>query len=284
MKILSILKRKFSTFVNILIPLYINKIKLKPGLSFLIRAKNEENSIKDCIMSIIDIADEIVFVDNLSTDTTLSIVQDLAKKYKHIKIYEYKIKIPRCGEEQAKQVNLKSKNTIANYYNWCLDKVTKYNVVKWDADCISNRVNLLAMVEKHNLHTREDLFSLWFTGETLFKRKEGEYYINTESFYDEFRCYSKLNGFHWIDTNRWEAPSTEYVQKSKQERFELPCFYEIKDFKINELASSRTKGIPLDERDKKDEDIMTQIASNNIETAAIKRFPTNKLKRNIVKD
>lgn len=235
-------------------------------------------------MSIIDIADEIVFVDNLSTDTTLSIVQDLAKKYKHIKIYEYKIKIPRCGEEQAKQVNLKSKNTIANYYNWCLDKVTKYNVVKWDADCISNRVNLLAMVEKHNLHTREDLFSLWFTGETLFKRKEGEYYINTESFYDEFRCYSKLNGFHWIDTNRWEAPSTEYVQKSKQERFELPCFYEIKDFKINELASSRTKGIPLDERDKKDEDIMTQIASNNIETAAIKRFPTNKLKRNIVKD
>lgn len=279
-KIQETIERKLTTLKKI-VSLYKNKIKLKNGISFLIRARNEEDSIKDCIMSIIDIADEIIFVDNLSTDKTYHIVKNLAKKYKNIKVYQYKIKIPKCGEEQAKQVELKSTNTIANYYNWCLGKATRYNVIKWDADCIANRKNLLEMIETHNLHNRSDMFSLWFTGETLFKAKDDKYYINMESFYDEFRCYSKLHGFHWIDTDKWEAPSTDYVQSSKQEKFESPCFYEIKDIHVNELASSRTKGKPLDGRDEKDQSIMEQITSGNIGKATIKNFPVKELRGNI---
>lgn len=284
MNLFSTIKRKFLTFMKILLPRYANQLRLRPGISFLIRAKNEENCIKDCIMSIVDIADEIIFVDNLSTDRTLFIVKDLARKYKNIKIYQYKIKIPKCGEEQANMVSQKSKNTIANYYNWCLSKATKYNIIKWDADCISNRGNLLKMIKNHNLHLRNDSFALWFTGETLFKDNNGKYYINTKSFYDEFRCFSKLNGFHWIDTDKWEAPSPEYTQKSRHEKFELPCFYEIKDIQSNELASSRSNGIPLDKRDKNDQDIMAQISLNNIQLTTIKPFSINKLKKNIKQD
>src|SRR5437588_357266 len=52
----------------------------KLTLSVVISAYNEENRITRCLESV-DFADEIIFIDNSSTDTTVSI----AKKYtKHI--------------------------------------------------------------------------------------------------------------------------------------------------------------------------------------------------------
>lgn len=46
-------------------------------LSVVISAFNEEKKIEDCLKSVSDLADEIIFVDNTSTDKTL----DIAKKY-----------------------------------------------------------------------------------------------------------------------------------------------------------------------------------------------------------
>ena len=46
-------------------------------LSVVISAFNEEEKIKDCLESVKDLADEIVFVDNESTDKTVAI----SKKY-----------------------------------------------------------------------------------------------------------------------------------------------------------------------------------------------------------
>lgn len=281
-RLLSLIVRKFRTLVLIVIPSGIKKIGLKPGISFIIRAKNEEDNIKNCIMSIIDIADEIIFVDNQSTDKTLSIVQNLADKYTRIRVFEYKIKIPRCGDEQKHQVEIHSKNTIANYYNWCLAKATRYNIIKWDADCIANRSNLLKMVDTFHLHTRSDKFSLWFTGETLFVDSKNNYYINTKSFYDEFRCYSKLNGFHWVDIEKWEAPFGKYIESSVHERFDPPCFYEIKSVKKNELSSSRTGGKPLDSRDQMDQDILASLKKMNIQKTSLKKVPFSELSQNIL--
>lgn len=279
-RLLFLLKRKIKTFFLTIIPRILRRIVLKPGVSFIIRAKNEEENIKNCIMSIIDIADEIIFVDNLSTDNTLDIVQSLRNQYPNIiKIYQYKIKIPKCGEEQENNVKIHSHNTIAKYYNWCLNKSKRYNIIKWDADCIANKENLQELVSVYNLHNRSDKFSLWFTGQTVFLDEDGDYYLNEDSFYDEFRCYSKLNGFHWIDTYKWEAPSPNYVETSFKEKFEKPCFYEMKAVGKRELSSSRSKGKPLDSRDEKDLKLLKSLKEKG--NTKLRKIPFDFLATNI---
>lgn len=46
-------------------------------ISACILAKNEEKNITDCILSVIDVVDEVIVVDNDSTDKTKSICEDL---------------------------------------------------------------------------------------------------------------------------------------------------------------------------------------------------------------
>ena len=64
--------------------------ELKPGLSGIVRAKNEASFIEACIDSCIDALDELVIVYNDCTDDTPAIVKRKAKQYPDkIKIYAY---------------------------------------------------------------------------------------------------------------------------------------------------------------------------------------------------
>lgn len=50
---------------------------MKPKISFVISAYNEEQMIEDCLKSVQSLADEIIFIDNTSQDKTV----EIAKKY-----------------------------------------------------------------------------------------------------------------------------------------------------------------------------------------------------------
>jgi glycosyltransferase involved in cell wall biosynthesis len=63
--------------------------KRKPGISVLIATQNEEAVVGTCLRSFLDFGDELVVVDNGSTDLTKDIVRDLAAKHpKKIKFYD----------------------------------------------------------------------------------------------------------------------------------------------------------------------------------------------------
>jgi hypothetical protein len=109
----------------------LHNTELTPGISLIIRAKNEELNIKECIESVIDLVDEIIFVDNGSDDSTYSIVKEYKKKYDKIKLYKYNIKVSKVGIEHTAAIKNNNKNTLGNFYNWCLSKSTKYNIFKW---------------------------------------------------------------------------------------------------------------------------------------------------------
>lgn len=231
----------------------------KEGISFVIRARNEILNIKDCIKSISDIADEIIFVDHLSTDGTYEKALELSKTYDNLKVFRYDREIPKPGPNYQNNINIVG-NSIAQYYNFCLSKSTKKTIFKWDADFIANRENLNELITSYSLKTRDDKFSMWFTGETVFIKDEKKY-INKDSFYDEYRGFSLSNGVKWEDAIRCEYVDRKYANSSNALRFENPCFYEIKRLNIDEFE--HREGL-IDERDRKDFQIIQSLKSNNI--------------------
>lgn len=204
--------RQIILFFLSIIAIVPEMLSLDNGLSFIIRAKNEEENVRMCIQSLLPLlADdrvEIIFVDNQSTDNTYSIVYEYqAEKkcnyacehshcWKNIKLYSYDKPVLRVGSEHREKMNDLSVSTLADYYNWCLDKATKKNVIKWDADFVANIDNLKEMIQQFRLLERDDKFGLWCTGETVFIEKN-QWFKKHSSYYDEFRVFSKHRGFRW---------------------------------------------------------------------------------------
>ena len=236
------------------------KEKLEKGISLIIRAKNEESNIKECIESVIDLVDEIIFVDNNSTDNTYNLMKKYENKYKKIKLYQYNINVSKVGIEHKNALKNNNKNTLGTFYNWCLSKATKYNVFKWDADFICIKSNFIQLVEKYNLRNRDDKFSIWFTGKTLFENNN-KYYLNYNSFYDEFRIFSYKNNFCWYDGNTCEytEPYLNSCISSKKYRFLHPLFYEIKRTSLDEF---KERSSLIDNRDIKDFYILNNLKDN----------------------
>lgn len=212
-------KKEFFEIKKKLLP---EKNCLSPGLSLVIRAKNEEENVEFCLISLLPLLKnphiEIIFVDNNSTDSTLAI----AKKYEKygIHIYSYSKKVARAGTEHQNAVKEKQSNksdrlsTIGEYWDFCLSKVTKFNFMKWDCDWVAHTDQLLNMINEMNLTDRKDKFVLWFSGETIYV-KDNNFYKNAHSYelYNEPRCFSLINGFRYIDSNDglWETAWSDYI-------------------------------------------------------------------------
>lgn len=263
--------------------LYIDALPtlLKPGLALLIRCKNEEKTIRQCIECVVDLVDELIYVDNNSTDESLQIVRNIAKTRKNIVIAEYPLSVPRIGAEQEAATreclglaktgneyllrtphnyfdNAYFGNTLAMFYNFTLRRASVYNVMLWDADMIVQRDNFIEMISKNDLQMRSDQFSLWSTGQTVFVDSAYEnFWLKTQSFYDQNRAFSKLHNFCFCDTKNWEGHSPGYMRNSRNLRFEKPVFFELRplDKVLNRAV--------IDGRDVEDHQICEKLAANS---------------------
>jgi len=110
----------------------------------MVRAKNEEQFLYSSVKSIMDHVDEVVIIDNLSSDATPRIARALADEYpEKITLREYRHTVARVGIENKELVSRLhafrrfSPALLANYYNWCLRQCTKPYILKWDADSIA---------------------------------------------------------------------------------------------------------------------------------------------------
>jgi len=123
--------REGHTRYNILQRFWTNR---KPGLSMMLRIKNEEEWIRYSILSICKWADEIVVVFQNSTDLSEQIVREL--NLSTIKIYQY----PFDSYKHGVGFNSHPEDSVfsqAYYYNWCLSKTTREWVCKWDGDMVA---------------------------------------------------------------------------------------------------------------------------------------------------
>jgi len=242
---------------------------IKNGYSFLLRIKNEQDTIERCVLDIVDLADEIIIVDNNSTDNTLRIILDLEKKYSNIFVYQYRINIPRVGREHAESLN--KDNTLKNYYNWTLSKATYNKKIKWDGDFYVIRENLLEMLNEYR--NMNDLMAVWFSGLTLFIHNSHSYYKNY-SYYDEYRMFYNSNHKIWSDSfnnnnqNICESSINFVNSVSNKYKYEKPIYIEIKNTNKDEFTGRST--ILQDDRDNIDYDILYELTNNTIHKLLIK--------------
>jgi len=117
----------------------INDQSTRPhGLSAFIRCKNEAEFILASILSCYRVFDEIIVVVNNSTDDTSAIVQELIKEdYKKIKLFQYGHVCASTGPDYLESVKREPNASLAQYYNWCLEKTSYSHVCKWDGDMIA---------------------------------------------------------------------------------------------------------------------------------------------------
>ena len=97
-----------------------NGSPLKKGISAVISMKDEEYTIEACIRSLHGFADQIICIDNGSTDKTVKIVQHLIRELSHVELVEMPgALLGDCRNEGLKRTK----------YNWHL---------RWDADMIAH--------------------------------------------------------------------------------------------------------------------------------------------------
>lgn len=110
----------------------------KRGVSAMLRVKNEEHNILYCLSSILDVFDEVVLIDNGSTDATAELVRTFNARHDHgnkVLVFSYPFQIARCGGEHLATPE-DSIHSLAYYYNWCLSRCRYAYVFKVDADMV----------------------------------------------------------------------------------------------------------------------------------------------------
>jgi len=111
-------------------------------ISAMVRVKDEEEFLYPAIKSIVDLVDEVVVVDNLSSDGTAQIIDALKREYPgKLSCHVYPYEIRRRGRENWELASApqgrSSPHLLSSYYNWCLRKCSMPYVLKWDGDMIA---------------------------------------------------------------------------------------------------------------------------------------------------
>jgi hypothetical protein len=108
------------------------------GISFIVRIKDEEETLEESIRSLFElkIPHEILLILHLCKDKSREIAESLAKENPHIRILEYNTPISRPGYETLCTDKISS-HSIMTYYTWCYNQAKCSWKFKWDADFIA---------------------------------------------------------------------------------------------------------------------------------------------------
>ncbi len=184
--------------------IFTKKNSRKNGISVMIRVRDEEDWIARSLLSINDFADEVVIVNNNSTDRTLDEIERIKEKLNYQLIIENE-----------------ASNDIIKVSNHALSLTSFRWIFRWDSDFIAhtsgkfNIINLrkLLLDLPQSKHYLIYPLTVSFAGD-LFHVKVGK----------EIHSEGYIHTWH---------PKLRYIKKGKFEVLKTPFFYTIK--RINKI-------------------------------------------------
>jgi hypothetical protein len=216
----------------------------REGVSAILRVKNEEEKIYHCLRSILDIFDEIVFVDNGSEDRTLEIARQVKARQDNkdkIKIYIYPFTMARLGPEHANTPEHSVYN-FSYYYNWTLSQCSFRYVCKWDGDMLLRKEAKEAF-RSFLQRIQKGPKMCWITsGQTVYRDLERNYYLAKGEINDEITIFP--NG---LNPRFYKAQLYEMLRSQAPldvGTFQEVLFYELKFVNTDEFSHWSISDIP----------------------------------------
>jgi len=159
----------------------------KPGISAIVRVRNEEDYLEEALHSILPFFDELVIVYNQCIDRTPEIIARFATEHpERVKAFHYVPEVFPQGSQQYRALPANHVSNLVHYYNFALSKASYRVRAKWDGDMIAvpelfgGLVRRLREVRPGSPSWWSSPWAMgfwWYKGVNLWDR-DGEIFVN----------------------------------------------------------------------------------------------------------
>lgn len=113
----------------------VTKLKKPHGITWVGRLHNSAEFLEIVVLSWLPVVDELLLIDNCSTDATAQIAQDLVARYpEKIRYLSYPFQIAKPYSTEHTQTPPNSVHSLVYYYERCFAQATYTIVTKFDDD------------------------------------------------------------------------------------------------------------------------------------------------------
>jgi glycosyltransferase involved in cell wall biosynthesis len=214
--------------------------------SAMVRVRNEEEFLLASVESIVDLVDEVVLIDNCSTDATPKLIDELVRAYPtKVRSYEYPHDVARYGAENEELAatfgGRRSRRLLANYYNWSLRRCHEPFILKWDGDTVA----LPALGPALERFRTSPALSLWHLGVNLHDDREHligghpQEDLEPRLFYRRFAHYTNDLGYCEQLKSPYVGVYDTYVEKCRE-----PLYLHLKHCKVDRYSNMSANLVP----------------------------------------
>ena len=198
----------------------------RDGMAAIIRARNEEDKIGYCLASIYDVFDQIVVVDNNSTDETVALVQDFKARHdaaNKISLHSYPFDLAKWGDENAAMPE-DSVRSIVYFTNYALSLCRVKTLCCWDADMVLIPEQKARVAEFFRRLGRGTWTRWGIYGQTIYRGLDDDFYTSPRDVDRETRILPFSYHNRFFNAGVFEAITSPLYRRV----FEEPIFYEMK--------------------------------------------------------
>jgi glycosyltransferase involved in cell wall biosynthesis len=206
------------------------------GVSAMLRVKNEARKILSCLSSLIGAVDEVVVIDNASTDATV----DLVRTFKHerdarnkVSLLSYPFTIARCGAEH-RNTPADSVRSLVYYYNWCLSKCRCSYVFKIDADMVLLPEGVQKISALFNQLSPLVPTVVAPAVQTMYRAPDGRWFLANDEINCEPRIFPNTSAIRYHKGRHWEELRCGIP--ARRMNWNEVLIYELKDTSEDEFA------------------------------------------------